>query len=47
MSIDALTVERWVGEGFIKCAHIILSSRVHRGSRTLRPHSRSNWVRHR
>lgn len=45
MSVDALTVERWVGEGIIKCAHIVLSSRVYRCSRTLPPRSRSNWVR--
>lgn len=45
MSVDALTVERWVGEGIIKCAHIVLSSRIYRCSRTLPPRSRSNWVR--
>jgi hypothetical protein len=44
MSVDALTVERWVGEGIIKCAHIVLSSRIYRCSRTLPPRSRSNWV---
>jgi hypothetical protein len=46
MSIDALTVERWVGEGLIKCAHIVLSSRIYRCSRTLPPRNKSNWVCH-
>lgn len=45
MSSEALKVERWVGEGIIKCAHIILSSRIYRCSRTLPARERSNWVR--
>jgi hypothetical protein len=46
MSTDALTVERWIGEGIIKCAHIVLSSRIHRpASRTVPPRNRSSWVR--
>ena len=44
---EALRVERWVGEMVIKAAHIVLSSRIYRCSRTLPPRSRSNWVRRR
>lgn len=45
MSVDALTVERWVGEAIIKCCYIVLSARIYRCSRTLPARSRSNWVR--
>eukprot|EP00892_Ulva_mutabilis_P007429 jgi/Ulvmu1/5058/UM021_0075.1 len=45
MSVDALTVERWVGEAIIKCCYIVLSARIYRCSRTLPARSRSNWFK--